>query len=154
MATIHVEPFYDPRTFTLTFVVHDPASKDAVVIDPVLDFDPHGGGTWTESVDRVSAYVRDHGLKVHFVLETHAHADHLSAGQLLRQRLQVPIAIGARITAVPEGYALHPRVQQVMAVAEAGEVMPQKSTYFYPEIASGLVLNPLDPAESVPQGAA
>ena len=43
MSTIHVEPFYDPRTFTLTFVVHDPASKDAVVIDPVLDFDPHGG---------------------------------------------------------------------------------------------------------------
>jgi|JI10StandDraft_1071094.scaffolds.fasta_scaffold71414_2 glyoxylase-like metal-dependent hydrolase (beta-lactamase superfamily II) len=100
MSTIHVEPFYDPRTFTLTFVVHDPASKDAVVIDPVLDFDPHGGGTWTESVDRVSAYVRDHGLKVHFVLETHAHADHLSASQLLRRRFDARIAIGDRIREV------------------------------------------------------
>ena len=96
MSTIHVEPFYDPRTFTLTFVVHDPASKDAVVIDPVLDFDPHGGGTWTESVDRVSAYVRDH-VRLIDVREPHEYVGELGhiAGAAL-----VPLAtVAAAATA-------------------------------------------------------
>jgi len=100
MSTIHVEPFFDPRTYTLTFVVHDVATKDAVVIDPVLDYDPHNGTTWTESVDKVTAYVREHGLRLHLVLETHAHADHLSASQLLRRRFDARVAIGERIREV------------------------------------------------------
>ncbi len=102
--SIHVEPFYDPRTFTVTFVVHDPATKDAVVIDPVLDYDPHNGTTWTESADKVTAYVRDRGLRLHYVLETHAHADHLSASQLLRRRFDARIAIGERIREVQETF--------------------------------------------------
>jgi glyoxylase-like metal-dependent hydrolase (beta-lactamase superfamily II) len=99
-ARVHVEPFYDDRTFTLTFVVSDPATKDAVVIDPVLDYDPHAGLTWTESVDRVTEYVRRAGLRLHYVLETHAHADHLSGSQLLRRRFDAKIAIGERIREV------------------------------------------------------
>jgi glyoxylase-like metal-dependent hydrolase (beta-lactamase superfamily II) len=97
---IHVEPFFDPRTSTVTYVVLDPATRDAIAIDPVLDFDPAAGRIWTESVDRVSAFVRERGLRLHLVLETHAHADHLSASQHLRQRFDARIAIGARIREV------------------------------------------------------
>ena len=104
MSTFHIEPFYDPRTYTLTFVVSDPETRDAVIIDPVLDYDPSNGTTWTESVDQVSAYVREHGLRVHYVLETHAHADHLSASQLLRRRFDAKIAIGERIREVQDTF--------------------------------------------------
>lgn len=104
MSTIHIEPFFDPRTYTLTFVVSDPTSRDAVIIDPVLDYDPANGTTWTESVDKVTAYVREQGLRVHYVLETHAHADHLSASQLLRRRFDARVAIGERIREVQQTF--------------------------------------------------
>lgn len=104
MSSFHVEPFYDPATFTLTFVVADLASKDAVVIDPVLDYDPNNGCTSTAAIDQVSAYLRQHELRVHFVLETHAHADHLSASQLLRRRFDAKVAIGDRIREVQETF--------------------------------------------------
>jgi glyoxylase-like metal-dependent hydrolase (beta-lactamase superfamily II) len=81
-------------------VVWDPATRDAVVIDPVLDFDPASGRTWLESVDQVTAFVAEHGLKVRWILETHAHADHLSGAQPLKERLGAGVAIGAQITAV------------------------------------------------------
>lgn len=96
----HVQPFFDPRTFTLTFVVSHPETKDAVVIDPVLDYDPVGSHTWTESVDAVSAFVRAQALKVHYVLETHAHADHLSGSQLLRRAFEAEVAISEHIVEV------------------------------------------------------
>ncbi len=101
---MHVEPFYDARTSTVTYVVSDPATNDAVVIDPVLDFDPASGRIWTESVDRVSDYLRRAQLRVHFVLETHAHADHLSGSQALRRRFDARIAIGERIREVQETF--------------------------------------------------
>ena len=97
---MHVEPLYDPRTSTLTYVVSDPATHDAIVIDPVLDYDPAAGATWTESADRVSAYLRREGLRLHHVLETHAHADHLSGAQLLRRRFEAGVSIGERIREV------------------------------------------------------
>jgi glyoxylase-like metal-dependent hydrolase (beta-lactamase superfamily II) len=100
MSAIHVEPFFDDATSTLTFVVWDPASRDAVVIDPVLDYDPGAGTTSTASADRVSAYLEQHQLRLHLVLETHAHADHLSASQLLRRRHDARVAIGERIREV------------------------------------------------------
>jgi glyoxylase-like metal-dependent hydrolase (beta-lactamase superfamily II) len=80
----HIEPFYDPRTSTLTYVVFDQATRDAVVIDPVLDYDPASGTTWTESFDRVAAYVERERLRLQYVLETHAHADHLSGSRCSR----------------------------------------------------------------------
>jgi glyoxylase-like metal-dependent hydrolase (beta-lactamase superfamily II) len=84
----------------LTFVVSHRETRDAVIIDPVLDYDPIGSHTWTESVDAVLAFVRAQSLRVHYVLETHAHADHLSGSQLLRSALQAKVAIGERITEV------------------------------------------------------
>lgn len=95
-----IEPFFDPATSTLTYVVYDERSRDAVVIDPVLDYDPQAGVTATASVEKVGAFVDEQRLHVRHILETHAHADHLSASQWLRRRFDAPIAIGARITEV------------------------------------------------------
>lgn len=92
-----VETFFDPRTSTLTHVVWDSATRDAVIIDPVLDYEPVGSYTWTESVDRVTDFARRQELRVRHVLETHAHADHLSGSQVLRRRFGVPVGIGERI---------------------------------------------------------
>lgn len=97
---MRIEPFYDPRTFTLTYLVWDEETSDAVVIDPVLDFDPLAIATFTESADKVSAFIDQHGLRLHWVLETHAHADHLSGSQILKERHGAKVAIGSRITEV------------------------------------------------------
>jgi glyoxylase-like metal-dependent hydrolase (beta-lactamase superfamily II) len=95
-----VEAFYDPPTFTLTFLVYDEVSRDAVIIDPVLDYDPLASQTSVDGVARVAARVEALGLRVHWVLETHAHADHLTGSQYLKAKLGAPIAIGERITEV------------------------------------------------------
>ncbi len=99
-----IRAFYDARTSTLTYVVWDRDTLDAVVIDPVLDYDPNASKTWTESVDEVTAFVRSEGLRLRYVLETHAHADHLSASQLLKKRFDAKVVIGGRITQVQETF--------------------------------------------------
>lgn len=98
--SIEIETLFDERTSTLTFVVYDPTTRDAVVIDPVLDYDPASGATWTESVERVIAFVSGRELHLHYILETHAHADHLSGSQLLRRKFGAKVAIGERICEV------------------------------------------------------
>lgn len=96
-----IEAFFDPDTFTLTYVVFDPATKDAVIIDPVLDFEPQGGILSRESLTRLTGFITSEKLTVRYILETHAHADHLTGAQDLK--LTYPgavLAIGARITEV------------------------------------------------------
>ncbi|HEY8377946.1 MAG TPA: MBL fold metallo-hydrolase [Nannocystis sp.] len=96
-----IEALFDPRTFTLTYVVFDPATRDAVVIDPVLDYDPFSNQIFSESVDRLSTFLRRHALTLRAILETHAHADHLTSSQVLRARFPgVIVAIGERICEV------------------------------------------------------
>lgn len=95
-----IETFFDPNTSTLTYVVYDPTSRDAVVIDPVLDYDPLASQTSTESISAVEAFVKRERLTLHYVLETHAHADHLSGSQYLRRRFDARVGVGARITEV------------------------------------------------------
>lgn len=95
-----IASFFDPATYTVTYVVHDPATLEAAVIDSVLDFDPNSGRTATASVDRVIDHVTSHNLKVKWLLETHAHADHFSAAPYLQEKLGGKIAIGADITTV------------------------------------------------------
>jgi glyoxylase-like metal-dependent hydrolase (beta-lactamase superfamily II) len=97
---MHIESFFDERTFTLTYVVFDEVTKDAVIIDPVLDYEPSGGRLWTESLERVAAFVDAKGLKIHHVLETHAHADHLSGSQWLKKRYGASVGISRRISEV------------------------------------------------------
>ncbi len=101
MSNIAIKTFYDDATNTLTYVVSDPATKDAVVIDPVLDYNPIGSKVSDESFQKVVDYVRAEGLKLHYVLETHAHADHLSSSQLFRDEFPgIQVAISERIRQV------------------------------------------------------
>ncbi|MEL6344918.1 MAG: MBL fold metallo-hydrolase [Myxococcota bacterium] len=99
---MNIHPFYDPATYTLTYVVFDPETRDAVVIDPVLDFDPLRVAVETRSNDAVVRFIREQGLTVHYMLETHAHADHLSGSQGLKHEIGGKVAIGEQITAVQE----------------------------------------------------
>ncbi|MBL8675197.1 MAG: MBL fold metallo-hydrolase [Rhodospirillales bacterium] len=99
-----IDAFFDPRTFTVTYLVADPATGAAAVVDPVLDFDPKSGRTSTTSIDRVMSRARETGARVEWVLETHAHADHLSGAQRIKAATGARIGIGAEITRVQETF--------------------------------------------------
>ncbi|AZS20436.1 MULTISPECIES: MBL fold metallo-hydrolase [unclassified Caulobacter] len=99
-----VQAAFDPATFTASYLVVDPATKTAAIIDPVLDFEPKAGKLSTASADALLAAVRDQGLHLVYVLETHAHADHLSAADLIRRRTGAKIVIGAKITEVQKAF--------------------------------------------------
>jgi glyoxylase-like metal-dependent hydrolase (beta-lactamase superfamily II) len=102
---MNIETFFDPATSTLTYVVFDSETRDAVVIDPVLDYDPLSSATSTASVERIAAFIEKEKLELRFVLETHAHADHLSGSQYLKRRFLAGVAIGANITEVQKVFA-------------------------------------------------
>ena len=95
-----VKAFFDESTFTASYVVHDPDTRSAAIVDSVLDFDPASGRTSTASADAIVDYVTGQALAVEWILETHAHADHLSAAPYLQERLGGRIAIGRDILAV------------------------------------------------------
>lgn len=98
---IQVQEFYDAATNTLSYVVFDPNSRHAAILDSVLDFDQAAGKITTTSVEKLLAFVANERLDVKILLETHAHADHLSAAQHLKRRFPaVPLAIGERIKEV------------------------------------------------------
>ena len=97
-----VKTFFDEPTFTASHVVHDPETRAAAIVDSVMDFDQAAGRTSFESADALIAYVGDEGITVEWLLETHAHADHLSASPYLQDRLGGKIAIGERIRTVQE----------------------------------------------------
>jgi glyoxylase-like metal-dependent hydrolase (beta-lactamase superfamily II) len=95
-----IKAFFDPATFTVSYLVADPMSRKAAVIDPVLDFDPKSGRTSTKSADAILADAQQRRLEIEWILETHAHADHLSAGAYLKEKTGAKIAIGKHITKV------------------------------------------------------
>lgn len=92
-----IRAFFDEPTFTVTYLVWDPGTRSAAIIDSVLDFDPPSGAVRTKSADAVLAVVAGEGLRVEWILETHAHADHLSAAGYLKAKTGAKIGIGARI---------------------------------------------------------
>lgn len=100
-----VKWFFDEETFTASYVVSDPSTSRAAIIDSVLNFDQPSGRTSRASADEMIAYVRDMELSVDWILETHAHADHLSAAPYLQARLGGRIAIGSHISAVQSVFA-------------------------------------------------
>ena len=119
----NVQAFFDSATWTVTYVVHDGVA--AAIIDSVLDYDPKSGRTATASADTVIAFVRAQRLSVHWILETHAHADHLSAAPYLRKQLGGRIAIGEQIRTVQSVFRkvfnLHdefPRFDHLFAAGE------------------------------------
>ena len=98
-----LETFFDKDTFTLTYIVYDENSKDAVIIDPVLNYDPAASKVSDTSIREVLDFISSKNLLVHYILETHAHADHLTGAAELKKRLDgVKVGIGKNITKVQE----------------------------------------------------
>ncbi|MBI1180166.1 MAG: MBL fold metallo-hydrolase [Alphaproteobacteria bacterium] len=95
-----IKTFFDPATYTFSYVVRDPASASCAIVDPVLDYDPKSGRTSTRSADAIVDHVRRERLTVEWILETHAHADHMTASVHLQKILGGRTAIGAHIVEV------------------------------------------------------
>jgi glyoxylase-like metal-dependent hydrolase (beta-lactamase superfamily II) len=93
-----IEEFFDPDTWTLSYIVYDESTRDAVIIDPVWDYDPAASKVDDRSMQQLLKFVKEQKLKIHLILETHAHADHLSSSQLLKERFpEAKLAIGSKI---------------------------------------------------------
>ena len=101
----HVKTFFDEESFTASHVVSDPASKKAAIIDSLLNYDAASGRTKTKSADDIIAYVRRNDLTVEWILETHVHADHLTAAPYLKEKLGGKTGIGAKIDVVQGVFA-------------------------------------------------
>lgn len=99
-----VKSFFDPATHTFSHVVWDPATRGAAVIDSVLDYDPASGRTRCASADALIAFVREAGLRIEWIIDTHVHADHLSAGPYIRERLGGLLGIGERVRDVQQTF--------------------------------------------------
>lgn len=115
-----VQAFFDHATNTVSYIVHDPATKKAAIIDPVLDFTPRNGRVATTSADALLATAKAQGLEIIYLLETHAHADHLSAAHHLREVTGAPVIIGSHITEVQTIFG---------ALFEADDVTPDGSDF-------------------------
>jgi glyoxylase-like metal-dependent hydrolase (beta-lactamase superfamily II) len=100
----YVQAFFDRATSTASYLVSDPATKVAAIIDPVLDFEPKAARLSTTSADQILSAVKDGGLHLRYVLETHAHADHLSAADYIRSETGARIAIGTHIVEVQKAF--------------------------------------------------
>ncbi len=103
--TPEVKAFFDEPTNTVSYVVKDPNSQHCAILDSVLDFDPKSGRTSTASADDIISYVQENDLKVEWILETHAHADHLSAAPYLKKKLGGTTGVGAHIKDVQDVFA-------------------------------------------------
>lgn len=111
---------FDAATHTVSYLVSDPASRAALIIDPVLDFDPAAARVSTTSVDRLLRLIDERGLQLEHILETHAHADHLTGADEIRQRTGAPIGVGSEIKGVQKTFA---------ALFEAADVRPDASAF-------------------------
>ena len=100
--TLNVTGFFDDATNTISYVAADPKTKKCAIIDSVLDYDPDAGRTSYASADKIVAFVKESGLTVEWILETHVHADHLSAAPYLKNKLGGKLAIGDHITTVQD----------------------------------------------------
>ena len=100
-----VKDFFDPKTNTFSYVVSDPATKQCALIDSVLDYDSASAVTSTTHADQIIAYVQEQGLQVEWILETHVHADHLTAAQDLKQQLGGKTAMSERISLVQDTFS-------------------------------------------------
>ncbi|MGI9263517.1 MAG: MBL fold metallo-hydrolase [Gammaproteobacteria bacterium] len=124
--------FYHQRTYTWTHVVWDPATRQAVIIDPVLDYDPASGRTSRDSARKLLDFIDENRLDVSLILETHAHADHLTAAAWLKDKLSCPVAIGQGICRVQATFrdvfnlvdSLTPDGSQFERLLDDGEVIP------------------------------
>ncbi|MFT6069333.1 MAG: glyoxylase-like metal-dependent hydrolase (beta-lactamase superfamily II) [Bacteriovoracaceae bacterium] len=104
--SLAVNSFFDESTYTLSYVVFDENSKDAIIIDPVLDYDPASSEISTYSIERLLEFIKLKELKLHYVLETHAHADHITGASEIKKRMpEVKIGINKNITKVQKAFS-------------------------------------------------
>ena len=115
----YIEAFFDQATFTISYLVADPATGRAAIVDPVLDYDHRAGKVSTGSADKLLARIAGLGLRVDWILETHAHADHLSAAQYLKAGTGAAVVIGEHIRDVQRIFA--PVFNAVDVGGEGGE---------------------------------
>lgn len=126
-----IKMMFDETTYTLTYVVFDEATKDAIIIDPVLNYEQAASKISYESVESLESFINENNLKVHYLLETHAHADHLTGAAELKERLGGPkIAINKNITKVQEIFkdlynmrSLNPNGEQFDELLDDGQVI-------------------------------
>ena len=104
MSRPDVKAFFDNATFTVSYVVSDPATRRAAIVDPVLDYDPSSGRTATRSADEMIAFIEESGFGIDWILETHVHADHLSSAPYLRERVGGKTAIGRAVDEVQRSF--------------------------------------------------
>ena len=97
-----VTGFFDPRTWSVQYVVADAQTRKCAIIDPVYDYDEKSGQTASTNADRILAFVKEQGLEVEWILDTHPHADHFSAAHYLKQKTGAPTAIGAEVKSVQQ----------------------------------------------------
>lgn len=120
MMSPQVQAFFDPRTNTISYIVSDPETRAAAIIDPVLDFTARNARTSTASADKLLEVIEEAGLELRYILETHAHADHLSAAHYIHERTGAPVVIGKDIA----------KVQKIFApLFEAEDVTPDGSAF-------------------------
>ncbi len=126
-----VTGYFDENTFTISYLIAEPDGSEAVVLDSVLDYDASSGRTDTRSADRILEDVKRRALNVNWILETHAHADHLSAAPYLMEKLGAKVAIGAHITEVQKTFS---------SVFNLGEGMAKDGSQFALLLQDGDVL--------------
>ena len=102
LAKPEVTGFFDPRTWSIQYVVADPESKKCAIVDPVLDYDEKSAATATTHADTILKFIADKGYEVEWILDTHPHADHFSAAQYLKEKTGAPTAIGEKVTEVQQ----------------------------------------------------
>ena len=120
MMSPQVQAFFDPHTNTISYIVSDPETRAAAIIDPVLDFTARNARTSTASADKLLEVIEEAGLELRYILETHAHADHLSAAHYIHERTDAPVVIGKDIA----------KVQKIFApLFEAEDVTPDGSAF-------------------------
>ena len=100
-----IQGFFDPVTSTVSYVIYEADGSECAIVDSVLDYDPKAGRTATTAADKIVDFVREHRLTVSWLLETHAHADHLSAAPYLQEKLGGRIGIGAGICKVQHSFS-------------------------------------------------
>ena len=135
---IQFQEFFDKATFTLTYVVWDSNTLDAVIFDPVLDYDPAASRVSTESFDKLSAFLKSKPFNLHFIFETHAHADHLSSSQLIKKAFpSAQLAINERICEVQKVFKdvfdlsdFNPNGKQFDRLLKDGEIVKAGSLSF------------------------
>ena len=117
--TPKVDPFFDPRTNSFSYIVSDGATGHAAVVDAVLDFDPAAGRTSTESADRLIAHVERGGFSVDWILETHVHADHISAAPYVQGKIGGRTGIGGGVAEVQKTFGSLFNIEGDLAAQEA-----------------------------------